>query len=63
VIGERPCKVGAQAISILNGSPVAVCTASPWRLHAVIYEIYPRSSRTQTGMEIGDLNGITRRLD
>lgn len=35
----------------------------PWWKHALIYEIYPRSFQDTTGDGIGDLNGITRRLD
>jgi alpha-glucosidase len=35
----------------------------PWWKHAVIYEIYPRSFQDSNGDGIGDLNGITSRLD
>ncbi len=34
-----------------------------WYDHAVIYEIYPRSFQDTNGDGIGDLNGITERLD
>ncbi len=34
-----------------------------WWKHAVIYEIYPRSFQDSNGDGLGDLNGITRRLD
>jgi len=35
----------------------------PWWKHAVIYEIYARSFQDSNGDGVGDLNGITRRLD
>jgi alpha-glucosidase len=34
-----------------------------WYNHAVIYEIYPRSFQDSNGDGVGDLNGITQRLD
>jgi alpha-glucosidase len=34
-----------------------------WWNHAVVYEIYPRSYQDSNGDGVGDLNGITSRLD
>ena len=38
-------------------------SANPWWKHAVVYEIYPRSYQDSNGDGMGDLNGITSRLD
>src|SRR3954452_9334535 len=37
--------------------------SDPWWKHAVMYEIYPRSFQDTNGDGLGDLNGITQRLD
>ncbi len=41
----------------------AQAVASHWYDHAVIYEIYPRSFQDTNGDGVGDLKGITQRLD
>ena len=56
------------AVSIASSGLVAQSTAAPssdstWWKHAVIYEIYPRSFQDSNGDGVGDLNGITDRLD
>ena len=44
-------------------TPAAPSNDGTWWKHAVIYEIYPRSFQDSNGDGIGDLNGITDRLD
>ncbi|MDR3724961.1 MAG: alpha-glucosidase [Terracidiphilus sp.] len=47
-----------------TAAPVpAQASEREWWKNAVIYEIYPRSFQDSNGDGIGDLNGITRRLD
>ncbi len=47
----------------LLAAPAYAAPADPWWRHAVIYEIYPRSFQDSNGDGVGDLNGITERLD
>jgi alpha-glucosidase len=61
----------AASLTIAQSAPVLHLSRSDtnynsddaWWKHAVIYEIYPRSFQDTNGDGIGDLNGITRRLD
>ena len=48
--------------SVARGQSARPDSGSWWR-HAVIYEIYPRSFQDSNGDGIGDLDGITSRLD
>ncbi len=57
-----PCFLIALS-SALSLAQAPSATADPWWKHAVIYEIYPRSFQDTNGDGIGDLNGITERLD
>jgi alpha-glucosidase len=46
-----------------SGKAPAFTTNPAWYKSALIYEIYPRSFQDSNGDGIGDLNGITSRLD
>ncbi|MDF8332001.1 alpha-glucosidase [Novosphingobium cyanobacteriorum] len=54
--------------ALLVFAPIAASAApqaeqQPWWATAVIYEIYPRSFQDTNGDGIGDLKGVTQRLD
>jgi alpha-glucosidase len=52
------------ALAITASAPAQPSGENPnWWKNAVIYEIYPRSFQDSNGDGIGDLNGITSRLD
>jgi alpha-glucosidase len=53
----KPSKVATQPASTTAQSE------QDWWKTAVVYEIYPRSFQDSNGDGIGDLNGITQRLD
>src|SRR5271168_1327981 len=52
----------AKAASATSAKSAAAADNDWWK-GAVVYEIYPRSFQDSTGDGIGDLNGITSRLD
>jgi alpha-glucosidase len=57
---------GGQTVPAKGKTAAATATAESqldWWKNAVIYEVYPRSFQDTNGDGIGDLNGITARLD
>jgi alpha-glucosidase len=53
----------AMSLSAQNAKKPAGSEETAWWKHAVFYEIYPRSFADSNGDGIGDLNGITSKLD
>ena len=60
---DRVVSLRANALSSAKTNETSIQSNQPWWKGAVIYEIYPRSFQDSNGDGIGDLNGITSRLD
>ena len=58
-----PILLCAFATSCFSQVSVADAEGHPWWKHAVFYEIYPRSFADSNRDGVGDLNGITSKLD
>ncbi len=63
LFGTLALAAGGQGASVKPASQSSAASEQNWWKNAVIYEIYPRSFQDSNGDGIGDLNGITQRLD
>jgi alpha-glucosidase len=64
VLGTAALTAGGQTAAVKPAPSITTQSAElDWWKNAVIYEIYPRSFQDTNGDGVGDLNGITERLD
>lgn len=64
IVGTATLMAGGQTAAVKPAPSITSQMAEiDWWTNAVIYEIYPRSFQDTNGDGIGDLNGVTARLD
>jgi alpha-glucosidase len=62
-LAARPRTVGRGDAGVRKHGGMAGPQARPWWQTAVVYQVYPRSFADASGDGVGDLRGVTERLD